>query len=33
MATCRLETRGLVKRFGRGVRAQTAVDGVSLHVE
>lgn len=33
MATCILETRGLVKRFGRGARAQTAVDGVSLHVE
>lgn len=28
-----LETRGLTKRFGRGADAQTAVDGVSLHVE
>ena len=27
-----LETRGLTKRFGRGGRAQAAVDGVSLHV-
>ena len=27
-----LETRGLTKRFGRGGRAQVAVDGVSLHV-
>ncbi len=27
-----LETRGLTKRFGRGSRAQVAVDGVSLHV-
>ena len=27
-----LETRGLTKRFGRGARAQTAVDNVSLHV-
>ena len=26
MATCVLETRGLVKRFGRGANAQTAVD-------
>ena len=33
MASYILETRGLVKRFGRGERAQTAVDGVSLHVE
>lgn len=33
MATCVLETRGLVKRFGRGANAQTAVDHVSLHVE
>lgn len=30
---CMLETRGLTKRFGRGADAQTAVDGVSLHVE
>ena len=28
-----LETRGLTKRFGRGADAQTAVDGVCLHVE
>ena len=28
-----METRGLTKRFGRGADAQTAVDGVSLHVE
>lgn len=28
-----LETRGLVKRFGRGGDAQAAVDRVSLHVE
>lgn len=28
-----LETRGLTKRFGRGEGAQTAVEGVSLHVE
>lgn len=27
-----LETRGLTKRFGRGSRAQMAVDGASLHV-
>lgn len=27
-----LVTRGLTKRFGRGRRAQTAVEGVSLHV-
>jgi ABC-2 type transport system ATP-binding protein len=33
MGSCILETRGLVKRFGRGSREQTAVDGVSLHVE
>lgn len=33
MAECVLETRGLVKRFGRGGNAQTAVDHVSLHVE
>ncbi|ACV21436.1 lantibiotic protection ABC transporter ATP-binding protein [Slackia heliotrinireducens] len=33
MNSCILETRGLVKRFGRGSREQTAVDGVSLHVE
>lgn len=33
MAECALETRGLVKRFGRGGNAQTAVDHVSLHVE
>jgi ABC-2 type transport system ATP-binding protein len=33
MSSCILETRGLVKRFGRGSREQTAVDGVSLHVE
>lgn len=30
---CMLETRGLTKRFGRGADAQTAVDGVCLHVE
>ena len=30
---CMLETRGLTKRFGRGADAQTAVDGVGLHVE
>lgn len=30
---CMLETRRLTKRFGRGERAQTAVDGVDLHVE
>lgn len=29
---CLLETRALTKRFGRGANAQTAVDGVSLHV-
>ena len=33
MTRCVLETRGLVKRFGRGGGAQTAVDHVSLHVE
>lgn len=33
MTGCVLETRGLVKRFGRGGGAQTAVDHVSLHVE
>ncbi len=33
MAECVLATRGLVKRFGRGANAQTAVDHVSLHVE
>lgn len=33
MARCILETSALVKRFGRGAHAQTAVDGVSLHVE
>lgn len=33
MPRCVLETRGLVKRFGRSGNAQTAVDGVSLHVE
>ncbi len=33
MAECILETRGLVKRFGRGAGAQVAVDHVSLHVE
>ncbi|WP_455163524.1 lantibiotic protection ABC transporter ATP-binding protein [Slackia exigua] len=33
MAECVLETRGLVKRFGRGGNAHTAVDHVSLHVE
>ncbi|MDO4589783.1 MAG: lantibiotic protection ABC transporter ATP-binding protein [Slackia sp.] len=30
---CVLETRGLTKVFGRGSHAQTAVDGVDLHVE
>ena len=30
---CMLKTRGLTKRFGRGADAQTAVDGVCLHVE
>ena len=30
---CMLKTRGLTKRFGRGADAQTAVDGVFLHVE
>lgn len=29
---CMLETRSLTKRFGRGANAQTAVDGVNLHV-
>ena len=33
MAECILETRDLVKRFGKGGNAQVAVDGVSLHVE
>ena len=33
MTRCVLETRELVKRFGRGGSAQTAVDHVSLHVE
>ena len=33
MAKYVLETRGLVKRFGRAGSAQTAVDHVSLHVE
>lgn len=33
MSGCILETRGLVKRFGRGGNAQAAVDSVSLHVE
>lgn len=33
MSGCILETRGLTKRFGRGARSQTAVEGVSLHIE
>ena len=33
MTRCVLETRGLVKRFGRGGGAQTAVDHVSLRGE
>lgn len=30
---CLLETRALTKSFGRGERAQTAVDAVDMHVE
>nr|WP_307389360.1 ATP-binding cassette domain-containing protein [Olsenella profusa] len=33
MTRCVLETRGFVKRFGRGGSAQTAVDHVSLYVD
>lgn len=33
MAECILETRDLVKRFGKGGDAQVAVDEVSLHIE